>query len=126
MRKQSHVLYSEHDRASMVKFLEIVSLEKPIKVTVEEHRRQRSSNQNRLYWEWLGIVAEETGYSTNELHEYCKDRFCPSQPVTIRGHMRPIRSTASLDTKDMTDYMDRVYALFVGEMGIVLPLPIAA
>lgn len=47
-----------------------------VRVTIERARATRSEQQNRWYW---GVImkhlSEHTGYTPDELHEYCKQRF---------------------------------------------------
>ena len=38
-------------------------------------QKARSLEQNALYWKWIEIIANESGYTKNELHSYFKYSF---------------------------------------------------
>lgn len=45
-------------------------------ITVERARATRSLAQNAWYWGCiLKLLSDHTGYTVDELHEYCKQRF---------------------------------------------------
>lgn len=83
---------------------------------------KRSSGQNRYLWGVLyKAIADETGHSAEEVHEFCKARFLPRAFVVIGGvEMETRKSTTELDTAEFSDYVSRVGAL-AGELGISLP-----
>src|SRR5690348_222237 len=82
----------------------------------------RSHSQNRFLW---GVVyraiAEETGHSTEEVHEYCKNQFLPKMFVVINNvEIESRKSTTQLTTAEFSEFLDRCTSL-AGELGIVLP-----
>ena len=99
-----------------------LDLSKPWAVTIEPYKEKRTLNQNALYWKWVGIIAQDTGNDPDAVHEALKQRFLIPVEITFMGDKIPYRSTARLNTGEMSNYMDRVHAL-ASEMGIVLPLP---
>lgn len=116
---------SEETRQKVLAFIAALSLEKtPWTVTVAPYRRNRSLEQNALYWKWLGIVATETGHTADEIHEFCKAKFLPPVFVDIGGEVQEIRrTTTKLKVDDMSVYMNQVEAWAGGELGIALPHP---
>ena len=99
-----------------------LDLSQPWAVTIEPYKERRTLNQNALYWKWVGIIAQDTGNDPDAVHEALKQRFLVPVVITFMGDKIPYRSTARLNTGEMSNYMDRVHAL-ASEMGIVLPLP---
>ena len=96
-------------------------------VTVKRHRKRRSPKQNRMYWNWCeevaGHVSEYTGYDKDEIHEFFKQNFLPGRRIEIEG-MEAVRfTTTKLNTKEMSEYCDRLYRWASEELGLALPLP---
>jgi hypothetical protein len=86
--------------------------------------KKRSLNQNSLYWLWLSIIAECTGNDKNDIHEYCKQSFLPASIVKINeSEIKVNNSSARLDKKQFTDYLQQIETWSVGELGIILPYP---
>jgi hypothetical protein len=101
--------------------------EKRWEITVKRHRKRRSTKQNRMYWNWCeevaGHVSEYTGYDKDEIHEFFKQNFLPGRRIEIEG-MEAVRfTTTKLDTKQMSDYCDRIFRWASVELGLALPLP---
>ena len=54
-------------------------------VALKPFKSQRSVQQNRLYWMWVGILAQETGASKNHMHEFLKSKFLDETLARILG-----------------------------------------
>jgi hypothetical protein len=54
---------------------------KPIKVIYKELKKQRTPQQNRLYWKRNEELAAETGYSKEALHEQFMQRAEYGRPL---------------------------------------------
>ena len=90
-------------------------------VSVEKVRQTRSISQNRMYWGYiLPMIAMETGYETDELHEFFKTKFA-SEIKDILGVNVDVGSTKNMDTKDFTNYIDQVKAYCLKELGLHIP-----
>lgn len=79
-------------------------------VEIRPHKKRRSVNQNARYWAILGHIAEQTGHSPDELHDYFKHQFLGT-PIEIFGEpivRRP--STTALSVSGFEDYMTRIDA----------------
>lgn len=93
-------------------------------VTIRPHKSKRSIDQNSLYWSWLSIIADETGNTANDIHEWCRDEFLPCSEIKVAGVAHLARpSTTALTTKEMTDYLNRIEAWAGTDLGIILPSP---
>lgn len=85
---------------------------------VNELRSKRSDEQNRYYWLYLGVVSRETGYTTNELHEWAKGKFLTKQVKHIFGDpVRERRSTTKLTKGEFVEYLMEIELA----TGIALP-----
>ncbi|MCP4644530.1 MAG: hypothetical protein GY851_29065 [bacterium] len=82
----------------------------PIKVSITKWRDKRSGEQNRYLWGVVyRVLGEHIGYTDEELHEHCRVRFLRTTKATRQGRdMTVVRSTTSLDTKEMHDYIEAI------------------
>lgn len=127
MKKQTIPLANEAHRRNVLSFISTLPLDKALRVTVEEDRRPRSLSQNALMWKWLNEAAEKladhSGHTSDEIHEFLKAKFLPPTVVEVNGEIREYRTTTKLNTREMHDYMERVYQFLAGECRIYLTLP---
>ena len=70
----------------------------------------RSSQQNNYYWNIVRIVADELGYTENEMHS------------TIKNHFN-IESTKTLSTKEFADFIEKLVRWSAIELNIVISDP---
>lgn len=95
-----------------------------IDVVIKTHKNQRSSNQNSYYWGVVvGLIADHTGNSIDDIHEYLKSLFLKDY-ISISGDEKEIiRSTSSLKTDEMEDYLSQVRQWASLELSVYIPLP---
>jgi hypothetical protein len=127
MRRQEITVSDEGQRASLLRFLMRLPLDKPLRVTIEERQRRRSHSQMGLYWMWLNEVAEKvadfTGHSPEEIHEVLKQKFLSPVPITIGGIEHFHYTTKKLSVQEMSAYLEQVYMFVTTELGIFVSLP---
>lgn len=120
------VISDQRSRQSVIDYLQrLPDNGKRFDVSVVRHSEKRTIPQNRLYRLWLGLIADEVGYTNrDELHEVFKMMFLGSKTVEIAGitHEIPL-STTSLDTAGFTHFLERLEAWAGSELSIVLPHP---
>jgi hypothetical protein len=86
------------------------------RITIEEVDAGRTNEQNRFYWAVLNEIADQTGNSSDDLHETFRAMF-----LTDRGAVPPrIRSTTELDVREFITYIDQILAYIGTEMGITV------
>jgi hypothetical protein len=92
-------------------------------LSFEKVKKIRSNNQNKLYWLWMSVLSETTGYTKEEMSEICKRMFLQWKTVHVFGEMSmvPIESK-SLTTVEFTEYLNKI-ALWASEQGVSLPYP---
>ena len=104
-------------------FIEKLPHDKAWLVRVQPYKSSRSEQQNRTYWMWLHEIAESSGHTSDELHEFCRAQFMPRTVVQINGISRGVaQSTTKLSIDEMSSYMERVQQL-AAELGIQLTQP---
>ena len=78
----------------------------------------RSQQQNRLYWMYLGVIADDTGHSVDELHSYFKGKLLSDGLTEIyRQKVRKTKSTTTLNKNDFAEYMFAIQEL----SGVAIP-----
>lgn len=87
---------------------------------IEFIETSRTDAQNKYYWVILGIMAQEFGTTTEELHTYFKAEFLPSQEYFTLIRQKRLTSTTEQSKDQMSDYIERVIQ-FAAENGIALP-----
>jgi hypothetical protein len=69
----------------------------------------KASDQQKLYFKWRDILAEEFGWDNIKMHDYLKNTYNDG------------KSTKGLDTAGWSEFMSKVLAL-AGSYNITLPL----
>lgn len=112
------------DKRAVMAYLDRLPEGKTYNVTIVRHRERRTMDQNRLLWLWVNCISDETGQDKDDLHEYFKQKFLGVDTKTLWGVQvcKPV-STASLDTLQFTQYLERIRAFAAAELGIELPDP---
>lgn len=87
---------------------EKLDADKEYKYYVTDHRKPRSLRQNRYLWFIYGFIGNHVGLYPEEVHEICKHLF-NFQVCQIGGKIYQYSGTTKVfDTKDMTDYIEKV------------------
>jgi len=96
-----------------------------ILVNVSLKKFKRSTDQNRYYWGVvLKMISDETGYETTEVHEILKSEFLKIDEKEINGKAYSIySSTASLNTADFEDYLEKCRRFAAMNLQLVILLP---
>lgn len=93
-------------------------------VQIRPHKKKRSNPQNNLYWQWLGLLAKETGHTSEQLHEVFKRELLPRDYITLAGVEKEVaKTTTKLSTAEFTDYLEQIAAFAATELGVYLPYP---
>lgn len=84
---------------------------KPLVVRIDKETWKRTDNQNRFYWAYLRIIADQTGHTEDDLHSLFKRLFLP--PVykkILNTEVKLPASTTDLNKAEFGDYMDKIAA----------------
>lgn len=90
-------------------------------VEVKHVRKTRSLNQNNYLYLLLGAFATNFGYTIEETKIIFKREVNPSIFVYEKNGQKFLRSTADLDTAEMTQAIDR-FREYSSDNGLELPL----
>ena len=92
-------------------------------LSITESRPSRSNQQLRYLF---GVVyqkaSEEWGYTRDEIHEICKDRFLRRTYQIGEEDISAPGTTKKLNTKEMTEFIESVRRFFA-EHGLYTPDP---
>lgn len=93
-------------------------------VTINRIKSHRTIPQNKLYFLWLNLIAEETGNTKDDLHDYFTAVFLEKQYKVLFNEEVEIRaSTTRLSTKEFTTFLDNIYLFASEELKMILPKP---
>jgi hypothetical protein len=101
----------------------------PVLVTVERKYATRSQLQNAWYWsQVVGLVADHTGYTPDEIHEIYKAKFIPKAMSVADGNGEIVDevvlggSTTRMDTVQFSEYCEQI-RMWAATIGVVIPDP---
>ena len=124
MNQPTFILRDEAIRQHAIEFISKLDLKTVWQITIARHRKNRSLNQNSLLWKWYGEIAQDTGNTADDIHEFCKQKFLAPAFIELNGETKEIRrTTTKLNTKEMSEFMNQVEAWAASELGIALPRP---
>jgi hypothetical protein len=88
------------------------------RLEITSKKEKRSAEQNRYYHFYLGLIARETGHTSEELHEWAKGKFLSTGISEIFGEkVRKKKSTTELSKGEFCDYLANIMV----ETGVELP-----
>lgn len=117
------VVRDDTERKALAEYL-LGLPDKVFDVSIKLHREKRSNPQNAWYWVIVGIVAKETDNDKDTIHRFFKKEFIGYDVKMIGDDkIAIVRSTASLNTEEFSEYLSKVEAFCANELGIILPDP---
>lgn len=122
MDAQTLILDSEPKRQRALQIIGMLSLAKPLKLTVEPHRKQRSDSQNRRLWMLHGKAAQATGNTAEDMHEWALCRFFGYEEKVVGGIKRciPCERSSTKDVKRFAEFMEATESWYIQEFGVWL------
>ena len=90
-------------------------------IQVNEAQDVRSNQQNRLWWQWMEIIADELGYNSEEIHEIAKYKFLIYEETIEGDPHQIIKSTSTLTKKEFNRLTQDVYYWANDTFNINLP-----
>ncbi len=92
-------------------------------LTIKRASEKRTIAQNDLMWMWFACIERETGTPKDDIYEHYKKKFL-MKVITIGDTVEKVYgSTSKLNTQQMTEFLNKVQADAMTELGIQLPLP---
>jgi hypothetical protein len=92
-------------------------------LSIKRKTEPRTVSQNALMWMWFKCMEESTGAEKQDWHDYYCAKFLMREANFGRKRFSVVGGTSTLNTVQMTDFMNKVQADAATEWGITLPLP---
>lgn len=89
----------------------------------------RSEQANAYYWHVLGLIAEHTGETEDDLHEFFKVKFISKRVALCDGNGEVKDdvviggSTSKLSRRDFFDYVENIRHFALTELDVTTPDP---
>lgn len=115
------LIHDQVSRDRVVNFISCLSDQKKWRVTVVQHRKQRSNPQNRTWHGWFRQMSLDSGDTEHNIKEEAIRLFCPKVQSSLTGEFVNKR-TSQLTTEEGVEFMARVYQ-WACEFGIYLQHP---
>lgn len=98
---------------------------KDVEIIVRRKRAKRSDEQNRLYYSYVRLIADHTGYSYDEMHQIIGFKFRLVEKVDEKtGEVfRFIQSTSKMNKLEMADHCTEIQKWCKDTFGFELPVP---
>lgn len=98
----------------------VASLDGRVELVIRKHKAQRSSNQNRyLHGVVFALIAEDTGEDADVIKDYLATKFLLVEDTRFPHR----RSTADLNTAEMTEFIEQCRRWAATELRINIPSP---
>ena len=107
-----------------VEFIDSVGkMEDGVRVVIEirEAENVRTNQQNKLWWSWMSIIADELGYGKQEIHDICKYRFLLREEIIDGEIHQSLKSTTTLTKQEFKKLTQDVYYWANDTFNINLP-----
>ena len=93
---------------------------------IDERKKTRSKAQNDLYWVWLRILSDHTGYADlEELRRLLQKKFLGMEydfwNQARTEHITEVQGTSKLTVKKFRDFLEKVENFANVELGCTLP-----
>jgi hypothetical protein len=93
-------------------------------ISIKENKMTRTGQQNKLYWSIIEQVRAETYNTKDAIHDHCRGEFLETRVEEVCNKpVQVLKSTTSLNTKEMGVYLDEVITWCGNDLGIELNLP---
>ena len=92
-------------------------------ITIAREKEPRSIDQNSLTWLWFNCIETETGTPSQVVHDYYCSKFLRKRIVWMGTERWIVQGTSKLKKDAMSDFLNKVQADALTEMGIRLPDP---
>lgn len=90
-------------------------------LTVTKVKDIRSAKMNNLYWWWLSIISENSGYTRKELHNYFKEELLCEEKLVNNKIILECKSTSELTNQQYVKYLNEVNRIATQHFNCFLP-----
>jgi hypothetical protein len=92
-------------------------------VEVKKKHERRTLSQNDYLHVIFTIIANDIGHTKEEIKEIYKQMFLSYYTELNDKKIKVVRSTADLDKREMTEFIEKIRNHAAAELGIYVPAP---
>ena len=98
---------------------------KRVEIIIRKLTKKRSLQQNKLWWLYVNILANELGYDKDEMHDILKMQINPKEKVNEKTGLVMIYggSTKDLKVSEFMELIERLVRWSAENLNISLPMP---
>lgn len=102
---------------------QLIELEgKDVVIKIIERNNKRTNDQNSLFWNWIKILSDYTGYTKEEMKEMVCYKFLKRERVDNEGYTETyLQGTSTLSKKEFNEFMNEVSMWSNTTLNITLP-----
>lgn len=102
---------------------QLIELEgKDVVIKIIERNNKRTNDQNSLFWNWIKILSDYTGYTKEEMKEMVCYKFLKRERVDNEGYTETyLQGTSTLSKKEFNEFMNDVSVWSNTTFNISLP-----
>ena len=109
-------------RATLSRYLAALPDGQRLEVDVRKPTKRRTLPQNARMWAGITLIAEHTGHTKEEVHDYLKSQFATDRSKCTHNDPIPhVLSTAKMTTTEHCEYVDRCEAWSIQMFDIAFP-----
>jgi len=96
--------------------------EKDVVIKITERNNNRTADQNSLFWKWIDIISNQTGYTKEETKELISYKFLRRERENEEGYKEVyIKGTSTLTKKEFNDLMNNISYWSSKTLDLTLP-----
>jgi hypothetical protein len=98
---------------------------KDVTIEVRRKKAKRSDQQNKFFHSWVGLLAEHTGYSSEEMKDILKYKFLRVEDINDQTGetFTYTKNTSKLNKIEFAEFCDDIQKWCMDLFKIKLPLP---
>jgi|TARA_R110001606_G_C15349921_1_gene647465 hypothetical protein len=102
---------------------QLIELEgKEVVIKIVERGNRRTNDQNSLFWKWVEIISNETGYTKEETKELISYKFLQRERIDAEGYTEMyLKGTSTLSKKEFNEFMNQLSFWSNSTLNITLP-----
>ena len=102
---------------------QLIELEgKEVVIKIVERGNRRTNDQNSLFWKWIEIISNETGYTKEETKELISYKFLQRERIDAEGYTEMyLKGTSTLSKKEFNEFMNQLSFWSNSTLNITLP-----
>lgn len=126
-KAQTIVVWDELDRDRVHIAIDAQPLDGEVEIIIRPHSQSVSDRQRGYYrGVVLKILAEHTGYTQDEVHEFLKRKFATESQVEVRGetyNVHVFTTGTEGETAVTAKFITNVIQWAARDLGVVIPEP---